>query len=79
MTKYPRNHFIAVGPQCWGRGKTKSEAVNRAKESLSRVGKCDFKVYRCTKDTTIDMLGRFRLEVEAADPEFVETKTVYIK
>lgn len=58
-------NYLAVGPHCWGKGKTREEAVKNAKynfptaqyRSVKRVMDKHFSIYTSEGDFTVDGIG----------------------
>lgn len=59
-------NWLAVGPHCWGKGKTREEAVKNARynfpashyRSIKRVMDKHFSIYTSEGEFTVDGLGR---------------------
>lgn len=57
-------NFLAVGPYCWGKGKTREEAVKNAKQNWSRTytgiarpTDKHFSIYTSEGEFTVDGIG----------------------
>lgn len=58
-------NYLAIGPYCWGKGSTRKEAVDKAKEnfphsyfpSVKRVADKHFSIYTSEGVFTVDGMG----------------------
>lgn len=62
-------HYIAIGPQCWGRSTTGSESAirNMRKANSGRMPK-DYAVWKCTESTYVNDMGGFTRNGFDAEP-----------
>lgn len=70
--------FLAVGPLCWGRGKTQKQAVKNCREHLSRLDADQIpddhiavRVYLTDEHTTIDCMGCIEWKESSGTPVMV--------
>lgn len=71
--EHPAKGFIAVGPQCWGRGKTVEEAKRNCKFNLPYGYKFRCYVYLIRhEDTLVDDMGGLNFPAGFA-PELIES------
>lgn len=80
MTTAP-NVYLAVGPNCWGRGNTVSEALRNARKNLPAYNLREgalLCVYRVTPEAYVDDFGAITYPTGDPIPEFIKAVPVKI-
>lgn len=63
--------YIAIGPNCWGRGATKNDAVKAMRKSWPKVSPTgNYEVWSCPTNSRVGEFGRIAYPVDAKTPPF---------
>lgn len=63
--------YIAVGPNCWGKGESAGDAVKQMRANLpSMVKTGDYVVYSCPRNSRVTEFGELAYPRDAAKPPF---------